>query len=217
MTGFGASLLEGVMTFGLVYTVYAAGDPRRSSLSAIGPLAVGLTAGASVLAAGPFSGGSMNPACAFGSAVIAGRLNRNIGMCNCSCSCKDDDWKPRLSGGFDDEYIIIGSANINQRSMDGARDSEIAMGGYQPNHLATRKPARGQIHGFRLGLWYEHLGMLDDTFLEPENEDCIRKVNQIADKYWDLYSKLPGTEFFPDTKARVLGAKSDNMPPILTT
>ncbi|KAJ6326966.1 hypothetical protein OIU78_013954 [Salix suchowensis] len=74
MTGFGASLLEGVMTFGLVYTVYAAGDPRRTSLSAIGPLAVGLTAGANVLAAGPFSGGSMNPACAFGSAVVAGGL-----------------------------------------------------------------------------------------------------------------------------------------------
>ncbi|KAJ6711576.1 PHOSPHOLIPASE D [Salix purpurea] len=143
----------------------------------------------------------------------------------------------------DDEYIIIGSANINQRSMDGARDSEIAMGGYQPYHLTTRQPARGQIHGFRLGLWYEHLGMLDDTFLKPENEDCIRKVNQIADKYWDLYSsetlerdlpghllrypigissegnvtELPGMEFFPDTKARVLGAKSDYIPPILTT
>ncbi|KAJ6932420.1 hypothetical protein NC651_007996 [Populus alba x Populus x berolinensis] len=143
----------------------------------------------------------------------------------------------------DDEYIIIGSANINQRSMDGARDSEIAMGGYQPYHLATRQPARGQIHGFRLGLWYEHLGMLDDTFLHPESEECVTKVNQITDKYWDLYSsetlehdlpghllrypigvssegkvtELPGTEFFPDTKARVLGAKSDFMPPILTT
>ncbi|KAJ6426814.1 hypothetical protein OIU84_022412 [Salix udensis] len=74
MTGFGASLLEGVMTFGLVYTVYAAGDPRRGSSGAIGPLAVGLMAGANVLAAGPFSGGSMNPACAFGSAVVAGKF-----------------------------------------------------------------------------------------------------------------------------------------------
>ncbi|GFZ11840.1 phospholipase D alpha 1 [Actinidia rufa] len=143
----------------------------------------------------------------------------------------------------DDEYIIIGSANINQRSMDGARDSEIAMGAYQPYHLATRQPARGQIHGFRMSLWYEHLGMLDDTFLHPENGECVGKVNQIADKYWDLYSseslerdlpghllrypiavasegevtELPGTEFFPDTKARVLGAKSDYLPPILTT
>nr|GEV10947.1 phospholipase D alpha 1 [Tanacetum cinerariifolium] len=143
----------------------------------------------------------------------------------------------------DDEYIIVGSANINQRSMDGARDSEIAMGAYQPYHLSTREPARGQVHGFRMALWYEHLGMLDDTFQHPESTECVRKVNQIADKYWDLYAsenleqdlpghllrypigvasegnvtELPGAEFFPDTKARVLGAKSDYLPPILTS
>ncbi|KAL6495866.1 Phospholipase D [Orobanche gracilis] len=144
----------------------------------------------------------------------------------------------------DDEYIIIGSANINQRSMDGSRDSEIAMGAYQPYHLSSaRHPARGQIHGFRMALWYEHLGMLDDLFIQPQSEKCVRKVNGIADKYWDLYSdeglkrdlpghllrypikitergvatELPGHEFFPDTKARVLGAKSDYLPPILTT
>ncbi|KAJ8774836.1 hypothetical protein K2173_017282 [Erythroxylum novogranatense] len=143
----------------------------------------------------------------------------------------------------DDEYIVVGSANINQRSMDGARDSEIAMGAYQPFHLAARQPARGQVHGFRMALWYEHLGMLDDTFVSPESEECVRKVNQIADKYWDLFSsetlehdipghllrypiavtnkgvvtELPGTQFIPDTKARVLGTKSDYLPPILTT
>ncbi|KAK8962401.1 Phospholipase D alpha 1 [Platanthera guangdongensis] len=144
----------------------------------------------------------------------------------------------------DDEYIIIGSANINQRSMDGARDSEIAMGAYQPHHLSTpRQPAKGQIHGFRMSLWYEHLGMLDDVFLRPECSECVQKVNRIADKYWDMYSdeslerdlpghllaypisvsaegaitELPGFEFFPDTKARILGTKADYLPPILTT
>ncbi|KAK1281825.1 Phospholipase D alpha 1 [Acorus calamus] len=143
----------------------------------------------------------------------------------------------------DDEYIIIGSANINQRSMDGARDSEIAMGAYQPYHLSTREPARGQIHAFRMALWYEHLGMIDDVFLNPNNVECVQKVNRVADKYWDLYSsetleqdlpghllsypvavtneglitELPGTEHFPDTKARILGARSDYLPPILTT
>ncbi|XP_021817787.1 phospholipase D alpha 1-like [Prunus avium] len=144
----------------------------------------------------------------------------------------------------DDEYIIIGSANINQRSMDGARDTEIAMGAYQPYHLSTREAARGQIHGLRLALWYEHLGLLDDTFLEPESVKCIRKVNQIAEKHWDLFScetldgdlpghllsypirvaaangeitELPGTGYFPDTKARVLGSKSELLPSILTT
>ncbi|CAK9181530.1 unnamed protein product [Ilex paraguariensis] len=72
MTGFGASVLEGVMTFTLVYTVYAASDPRRGSLGAIGPLAIGFIAGANALASGAFTGGSMNPAYSFGSAVVGG-------------------------------------------------------------------------------------------------------------------------------------------------
>ncbi|XP_030963929.1 phospholipase D alpha 1-like [Quercus lobata] len=142
----------------------------------------------------------------------------------------------------DDEYIIIGSANINQRSMDGARDTEIAMGAYQTFHLFTRQPVRGQIHGFQMALWYEHLGMLDNSFLHPESVECVQRVNQIARKYWDLYSsetldhdlpshllsypihiiekgevKVPRIEFFPDTKAKVLGSKSELLPPILTT
>lgn len=88
----------------------------------------------------------------------------------------------------DDEYIINGSANINQRSLDGNRDSELAMGAYQPFRLSTREPARGQVHGFRMALWYEHLGLLDDVFLHPESLECVQKVDRIADKYWDLYS-----------------------------
>ncbi|CAN4080743.1 unnamed protein product [Withania somnifera] len=72
MTGFGAAVLESVMTFGLVYTVYAAADPRRCVHAAIGPLAIGLMVGANVMASGPFTGGSMNPAYSFGSAVVKG-------------------------------------------------------------------------------------------------------------------------------------------------
>ena len=47
----------------------------------------------------------------------------------------------------DDEYVISGSANINQRSMDGSRDTEIAMGGYQPHYTWVRKMShpRGQV------------------------------------------------------------------------
>lgn len=65
-------MLEGILTFVLVYRVYAARDPRHGPMSSTGILVVGLMAGASVLATAPFSGGSMNPACAFGSAAIAG-------------------------------------------------------------------------------------------------------------------------------------------------
>lgn len=39
----------------------------------------------------------------------------------------------------DDEYVILGSANINQRSMAGSRDTEIAMGAYQPHHTWAKK------------------------------------------------------------------------------
>ncbi|KAK4600800.1 hypothetical protein RGQ29_010418 [Quercus rubra] len=145
----------------------------------------------------------------------------------------------------DDEYIIIGSANINQRSMDGARDSEIAMGAYQLGHLATDGVARGQIYGLRIALWFEHLrfGVMDESFHHPESERCVNLMNKIAKDNWEIYMKetidadmqghllpypiqvtrdgkittLSMFRFFPDTKAPVLGAKSEYLLPILTT
>ncbi|KAK6274104.1 hypothetical protein POUND7_011187 [Theobroma cacao] len=143
----------------------------------------------------------------------------------------------------DDEYIIIGSANINERSMAGSRDSEIAMGAFQPYHLATTQPARGQIFGLRMALWYEHLGQLHDFLDNPGSKQCVQLVNSIADKHWELYSSetfdqdlrghllpypiqvgddgsvstLPRTRFFPDTNACVLGTKSNILPAIVTT
>eukprot|EP00915_Cephaloidophora_sp_WS-2016_P007219 GHVH01009807.1.p1 GENE.GHVH01009807.1~~GHVH01009807.1.p1 ORF type:complete len:2048 (+),score=297.63 GHVH01009807.1:219-6362(+) len=36
----------------------------------------------------------------------------------------------------DDEYITLGSANLNQRSLDGSRDTEINVGCYQPDYIA---------------------------------------------------------------------------------
>jgi phospholipase D1/2 len=142
----------------------------------------------------------------------------------------------------DDEYTIIGSANINQRSLDGSRDSEIAIGAYQPFHLCAQRPPRSHIHGFRMSLWYEHIGKLSNNFLQPWTLDCIREVNAVADQHWDMWagdevvnmpghllsypvqidqdgtvSNLPGLEHFPDTQAKILGTKSDTLPSILTT
>jgi phospholipase D1/2 len=47
----------------------------------------------------------------------------------------------------DDEYVIVGSANINQRSLAGTKDTEIAMGAYQPHHTWSSKNRlpRGQV------------------------------------------------------------------------
>lgn len=67
-------VLEIILTFGLVYVVYSTMiDPKRGSLGIIGPLAIGLVVGANILVGGPFSGASMNPARAFGPALVGWR------------------------------------------------------------------------------------------------------------------------------------------------
>ena len=46
------------------------------------------------------------------------------------------------------QYAIVGSANINQRSLDGARDTELAIGHFQPyyTHRTTGGPTvKGQV------------------------------------------------------------------------
>lgn len=67
-----AVVLEMVMTFGLVYTVYATAiDPKKGSLGTIAPLAIGLIVGANILVGGAFDGASMNPAVSFGPAMVS--------------------------------------------------------------------------------------------------------------------------------------------------
>lgn len=71
-------VLEIVMTFGLVYTVYATAiDPKRGSLGTIAPLAIAFIVGANILVGGPFDGAAMNPARAFGPALIGNRWNNH--------------------------------------------------------------------------------------------------------------------------------------------
>ncbi|CAM8949904.1 unnamed protein product [Rhodiola kirilowii] len=66
-------VMEIIITFALVYTVYAtAADPKKGNIGIIAPIAIGFIVGANILAAGPFSGGSMNPARSFGPAVVSG-------------------------------------------------------------------------------------------------------------------------------------------------
>ncbi|KAI3743942.1 hypothetical protein L1987_57014 [Smallanthus sonchifolius] len=86
----------------------------------------------------------------------------------------------------DDEYVIIGSANINQRSMEGTRDTKIAMGAYQPHNTWARKhmDPRGQIYGYRMSLWAEHLGTIDETFTHPKTIECVRQVRSMAEANW---------------------------------
>ncbi|KAH9751187.1 phospholipase D [Citrus sinensis] len=143
----------------------------------------------------------------------------------------------------DDEYVIMGSANINQRSLEGSRDTEIAMGAYQPHYTwaAKKSHPRGQVYGYRTSLWAEHLATLEDTFREPQSLECMQRVNRIAEENWKAFvcdghkemrghlmqypvqisregkvSTLPGYDTFPDVGGKILGAPT-SLPDALTT
>ncbi|GJY64021.1 probable aquaporin TIP3-2 [Tanacetum coccineum] len=73
-----ALLMEIVLTFGLVYTVFATAiDHKRGTLGTIAPLAIAFIVGANILVGGPFSGASMNPARAFGPALVGWRWHNH--------------------------------------------------------------------------------------------------------------------------------------------
>ncbi|OEL28840.1 Phospholipase D beta 1 [Dichanthelium oligosanthes] len=133
----------------------------------------------------------------------------------------------------DDEYVIIGSANINQRSMEGIRDTEIAMGAYQPQYTWANKVSapRGQIYGYRMSLWAEHIGGLEDDFNYPESLECMRRVRHLGEENWKQFvadevtemrghlmkypvsvdrkgkvKPLPGCTTFPDMGGNICGS-----------
>ncbi|GMI90692.1 ARABIDOPSIS THALIANA PHOSPHOLIPASE D DELTA, phospholipase D delta [Hibiscus trionum] len=143
----------------------------------------------------------------------------------------------------DDEYVILGSANINQRSMAGSRDTEIAIGACQPHYTWKERKRHpwGQVYGYRMSLWAEHMHMVDDLFKEPGSLECVKTVNDIAEENWKRYSSnefkhlqghllkypisvtrsgkvgtLPGQETFPDVGGKILGCRS-TLPHALTT
>lgn len=145
----------------------------------------------------------------------------------------------------DDEVIILGSANINQRSMGGNRDTEIAICAHQPYHTVDfcdgRLP-RCDVYAFRTALWAEHINHLLPEFNDPSSLECVRAVNAMAKENWERYNgndvvtmeghlmtypllvhpdgtlaALPDCPNFPDTTASIVGRKSTMFPMSLTT
>src|SRR5205085_11008979 len=70
ISGGQAFLLEAIATFFLVFVVFGTAVDSRGPK--IGGLAIGLTIAADILAIGPLTGASMNPARSFGPAVASG-------------------------------------------------------------------------------------------------------------------------------------------------
>ena len=72
-----AAVTEAVLTFFLVLVVYATAIDRRGSLNKVAGFAIGLVLLADMLVGGPLTGAAMNPARAFGPALLAGILDVN--------------------------------------------------------------------------------------------------------------------------------------------
>ena len=62
--------LEAVMTFFLVWVVFATAVDERGTFKSIAGLAIGLTISIDILFGGPFTGAAMNPARAFGPQLV---------------------------------------------------------------------------------------------------------------------------------------------------
>ena len=75
----------------------------------------------------------------------------------------------------DDEYIILGSANINERSMAGDRDSEICVEAWQSFAKDVEMP-RGGVHKFRMSVWAEHTNESVTEHLFPNSPQCVSRV-----------------------------------------
>jgi MIP family channel proteins len=81
--------LEGITTFFLVFVVFATAVDERSSFRSIAGFAIGLTIFLGILVAGPYTGGALNPARAFGPALASHHwLNQLV------------YWVGPLGGGF---------------------------------------------------------------------------------------------------------------------
>lgn len=88
-----------------------------------------------------------------------------------------------------------------------------------------------QIFGYRMALWSEHLGTLEECFASPESLECMRRIRNLGLRNWRQYvadditemkghlmnypvevdrqgkvKPIPGYETFPDIGGNICGS-----------
>ncbi len=71
-----AITIEAVLTFFLVWVVFATAVDDQGAFGKVAGLAIGFVIAMDIMMGGPFTGGSMNPARSLGPAVVAGTYDR---------------------------------------------------------------------------------------------------------------------------------------------
>jgi hypothetical protein len=89
----------------------------------------------------------------------------------------------------DDRYLILGSANINERSMSGDHDTEICVALW-PGSNRTEAACETAIRGLRQSLVMEHLGTLPPNVDQPYTPECRDFLQQCGrDNYISLLAE----------------------------
>ena len=90
----------------------------------------------------------------------------------------------------DDLRFIVGSANINDRSFVGDRDSELAVLISKPPDIKDGLPYSKQVRDLRLKLWNEHFGLPKEDLLDPASDVLWSKMRDIMTENAAIYEKV---------------------------
>jgi phospholipase D1/2 len=97
----------------------------------------------------------------------------------------------------DDQRIILGSANLNERSLAGDRDSEIAcslhpnLAGSPSDAEMNKRDCREKLQDFRQQLWLEHFGSaLPENWKSPGSKPCSESAKRIADQNYRNFRSM---------------------------
>lgn len=88
-----------------------------------------------------------------------------------------------------------------------------------------------QVYGYRMSLWAEHIGGIEEYFERPESLECVRNIRLLSEKNWQQFAAeeattmkghllkypvvvdrtgkvkpIPGCESFPDVGGAIVGA-----------
>ncbi|GJN19948.1 hypothetical protein PR202_gb07268 [Eleusine coracana subsp. coracana] len=72
---------------------------------------------------------------------------------------------------------------------------------------ASNTPNNPQIYGYRMSLWAEHIGAIEENFNHPESLECMRRVRHLGEENWKQFVADDVTEMrghlikYPENKA----------------
>jgi hypothetical protein len=88
---------------------------------------------------------------------------------------------------IDDEFLIVGSANLNERSLAGNRDTEICV--YLKADDGKLGDVKPKIGALRKKAWTDHMGALPPSVDTPEKKACSSAVQALGRKNWTAISE----------------------------